>query len=755
MPRATAAADASPVTEAPLSRLTAAPTSGNGERASSGDAQAIGWPARMVREILAGIAACVAILPTCLSSALLAYAPFGPGLTARGAAAGLIGAIAGGFFAALTARSSFIISIPRPGGALALASLAAVLLADPLFAGNPALCFLAMAVCLLLAGLWQVAFGALGVANLIKFTPHPVLAGFINGVALLIALGAFHILWRGAETAYGALSALAFAAVLTVVVIYFERRKTGLPAPIAGLAIGMAAFYVIRELAPGLPLGPTVGALSLDVNSVMSPAADGGVYAALRAEAPAILLTSLVIAVVTSLETLLVARMIRNLGPLPPDGARFLLGQGIGNVAAAALGGIAISAGPSQSLTAFRAGGRTRLTGLSAAVLLLIVGALAPGVLAAIPQVVLCAILFANSILVVDPWSLRLLRDAFRAKTRRGSIWKNLAVIVAVTAITGIMSVTEGVMAGIVLSCLIFIVSMSRPLVRRRQRGDKVFSQRVRPERDVEILRRVGHRRAVLELQGVMFFGNTDDLCTEIETLFGDVDIILLDCRRVADIDISAIGALEQAVAKARAARKHLLFCHMPELHMGLFATNAEAGSDTTVFGDLDTALEWMEETVLREEGASEFEELPLDQIEFLHGLDAREIAEVRKHLMPMSFPGGGDLCRQGEEADYLWILSSGSVSIWVDGQNGQGAKRIAGLARGTIVGEMALLEGGRRSATVRADEDVTGYMIDRETFDALLLERPRIGGTILINIAREMARRLRRTSQAFSAATV
>ena len=54
------------------------------------------------------------------------------------------------------------------------------------------------------------------------------------------------------------------------------------------------------------------------------------------------------------------------------------------------------------------------------------------------------------------------------------------------------------------------------------------------------------------------------------------------------------------------------------------------------------------------------------------------------------------------------------------------------------------------RYATVRADENVTGYMIDRETFDSILREHPQIGGKMLANIAREMAHRLRTISQAF-----
>jgi SulP family sulfate permease len=741
MLRAEPVGGSAPSAAAELSRPAAAATSA-----------AIPWTTRLPREAIAGVSAAVSMLPTCLSSGLLAYAPFGPELSARGAAAGLIGATAGGFFAALAARSSFIVSLPRASSALVQASLATALLVHQPFASDLPLGLVAMAACVLLAGLWQVAFGVLGVANIIKFTPHPVLAGFVNGVALLIAISGFRILFRDTGTGHGMVSALAFAGAVTLLIVSLERRALRVPAAIIGLAAGTLAFYALRALMPGVPLGPTVGTLALKVTDVLRTAADGGTYAALLAEAPKILETSLVIAVVTSLESLLVLRIARNLEPLPADGSRFLIAQGIGNAAAASLGGIALSAGPSQSIATFRAGGRTRLAGLCAAVSLFALGMFAQAILAAVPEAVLCAILFANSVAVADRWSVRVVRDAlFRTKRQRTSAWKNLGVIVAVTAITAASSVTAGVFAGIALSCLIFIANMSRPLVRRRARGDVMFSRRVRPERDAELLRRSGRRRIILDLEGVMFFGNTDDLCTEIEALFGGCDMVLLDFRRVADIDVSAVGALEQAVSRSRAKQKLLLFCGLPAPHAGMFATDGENDQETTVFTDLDTALEWMEEKALREEGHSEFEELPLDQIEFLHGLQPHEIDLVNKYLMPMSFPAGTVLCHEGEEADYLWILSSGSVSVWLSGRDGQPDKRVAAVARGTTVGELSLLDRGTRSATVRADEDVTGYMIDRETFDTLQQEHPHIGAALVINIAREIAFRLRRTSQTFA----
>jgi SulP family sulfate permease len=712
------------------------------------------WLAQLGCEVRAGIATAIVTLPVSLSGGLLAYAPFGPALSARGAAAGLLGATVGGFFAALAARSSFIISSPRASSALVLAGLATALLAHEPFTGNLALTGSAMAICLLLAGLWQIAFGVIGLGTIIKFTPHPVLAGFLNGVAVLIAMGAFRIVSRGSSVHGGGIvAALAFAAVLTALILYIEQKTKRVPGPIVGLAIGTAAFYAFGAVLPGLSLGPTVGHLAIELTAVLGATVTAvqNYAAALRAEAPQILLTSFALAVVASLDSLLAARVARNVAPIPAS--RFLLGQGIGNIASAISGGVPVSAVPSQTLANFRAGGRTRLSGLTTASVLFALGILVPELLAAIPLAVLCAILVTISIRVVDPWSVRLLRDTLFGKRKRsGSAWKNLAIIAAVMTMTAYWSVTAGLLTGIALSCLIFIVDMSRPLVRRRHHGDALLSRRVRPQRDVELLRSSGHLRVVLELEGVMFFGNADDLCAEIEQLFGKASIVVLDFHHVADIDISAVGALQQAVSKALARKKNLLFCHLPSFHLDLFESLAESGGTGTVFADLDAALEWSEEKVLAEVGRSEFEEVPFDQIELLHGLDPQQIELMRNYLMPMAFPAGTVLCHEDDEAGFLWILSRGSVSVWLGAHGEQPGTRIAALARGTIVGEMSLFDEGTRSGTVLADEDVTGYMIDKETFDSILRDHPQLATTLLVNIAREMGRRLRGTSRIVAA---
>jgi MFS superfamily sulfate permease-like transporter len=711
------------------------------------------WLTHLPREVLAGIATAIVTLPICSASGLLTYQALGPESSAHGAAAGLIGATGGALFAVLASRSSFLVPTPRTSVALVQAGLVAALLAHQPFVNNLTLVLLAMATCLLLTGIWQIAFGLLGVGHIIKFAPHSVLAGFVNGIALLVAVGAFGILRRSVASDLGMLCVLVFAATITALMLYVPRIIKFLPAPIVGLVAGTVGFYALAALTPNLPLGPTVGSVAIDPTIILrATVASAGIYTELAGVAPQILLTSFVLAVVASLESLVAARVGRNLGAPALQPGRLLVAQGIGNAATAALGGIAICVSPTSTTANFKAGGRTRLSALISVAALFLAVVFMPWLVGAIPVAVLCAVLVATSILIFDRWSVTLLRAGFArsAKGIRASAWKNLAVIGVVMAVMIIVSVAAGVLAGIVLSCIIFIVDMARPLVRRRYPGDTLFSMRVRPERDNEILWSSGHLRVILELQGVMFFGNADDLCAEIQDRFSEVEMMLLDFQRVADIDVSAVGALQQAVSKARAKKKTLLFCAVPAAHRALFEGFIEPGD--AVFGDRDAALEWMEEKVLREAGRSEFEEVPLDQVEFLRGLEPHEIELVSKYLMPMSFPAGTILCREGEEADYLWILSSGSVSLWLGSRDGQAGTRLGALARGTIVGEVSLLEGGKRYTTVRADENVTGYMIDREAFDSLLREHPQIGGRVLANIAREIAYRLRVISQAFGA---
>src|SRR5258708_24172874 len=135
-------------------------------------------------------------------------------------------------------------------------------------------------------------------------------------------------------------------------------------------------------------------------------------------------------------------------------------------------------------------------------------------------------LLLVIGIVLFDRWNLQLLADVWHKdspQVRRHAIY-NLIVVLAVMAVTVFSSVVSGVIVGIVLSCVIFVINMSRPLVRHAYFGDEIYSKRIRSVDELAILQQTGPRRVVLQLEGALFFGKADDLSLRVEQLSQSAD---------------------------------------------------------------------------------------------------------------------------------------------------------------------------------------------------------------------------------------
>lgn len=716
-------------------------------------------------EIAAGLMSTLVCLPLSLGCGLLAFAPLGPDYVAAGATAGLYGGAIVGAVAAIIATSSYIVTTARVSMALVQAGLASTLIGEASFAGQPAMVVTAIALCLLLAGLWQILFGIAGMTRIIKFAPHPVLTGLLNGVGMLIIISQIKPFFAGFS--HSALPhqsfLLAFVILLALFILNYPAIAAQLrlpsalksiPGSFAGFVIGIVAYYLITSLT-AVDLGGKIGNLHLSFPPQSPLLAMPETVRAPQfvAALPHIVLVSLVLAIISTVETLLAFRVAQNLDDTHVHPVRDLVAQGIANSAASLGGGVGGSAIPSVILIAHRTGGRTRWTGIVVAASLLVVTLLMASVLAQIPRAVFIAILLVIGVILFDRWNLQLLADVFRAKSglvRRHAIY-NLLIVVAVMAVTVLNSVVSGVIVGIVLSSIIFVINMSRPLVRRAYFGHELFSKRIRSNSDLMLLQETGPRRAILQLEGALFFGNADSLSLKVKKLFETSDIVLLDMRSISDIDISGLNVLKNLRDKARDNSKHLICCNAKPVH-AIVMTNT-MGADKHAHAmthDLDTAIEWMEELSLDHlaAGRSRAEALPLEQIDFLDGVSAGEIKQLTDVMSVHEFKRGDIVCREGDAGDRMWLIVKGSVSVRLRIGGDNVMRRIAGLGRGTTVGEMALVESVRRSATIVADEDVTCYELRRETFDILMKDNPALATKLLGNLAREMARRLRQTSQ-------
>jgi SulP family sulfate permease len=713
------------------------------------------WLALVWREALAGIALISTAVPSCLAAGVLAFAPLGPGYVASGVAAGLCCAVFAAPAAAFSARTPWLVPTPRSSTAVIQASLLAQLWSSPSFA-DPKLCLAALALCILLAGAMQILFGLAGIARVVKFTPHPVLAGFLNGVALLLCVPQLQRYVQlspspGIVHPY----MLAFMLGLAGVTIYGRKIVLKVPGAMLGLGTGIVLYYALVTLIPRLDLGPTLGA----PGATFLPAVPFTLVPLDTWQAkfvpilPTIFLTALSIAIVATFDTLLTLRAVQKETGRPVHPVRDLVAQGIGNCMAACTGALATQLSPNVVLNAYQTGGRTAITPLLGGAVLLFMMVAMPPALAAIPVVVLQATVLANGISSFDRWSLRLLFDTLinRGHVARRHAWHDLLVVLVVMGITASGAIIAGVLTGAALACIIFIANMSRPIVRRIYRGSEIFSKRMRPADDAALLVASGRKRVVLELQGVLFFGNADDIADRIVALFDETDMITLDVRGITDIDISGAQVLHEIVANARRRGKRLIFCSVPPDVMRTVGelVKGDTRNGPLIMPDLDSAIEWMEEEALRRQAADRppVEQLTLEQLDLVKGLDEDELALLRARLVPREFARGETICAEGDAADRLWLLTRGTVSVRM-ALAGRDSVRIASLAMGTVVGEMALLGTGHRSATVVADNDVLCLELGEKDIRALLDEHPRIAGKILRNFAREMARRVRTTSE-------
>jgi CRP/FNR family transcriptional regulator, cyclic AMP receptor protein len=148
-------------------------------------------------------------------------------------------------------------------------------------------------------------------------------------------------------------------------------------------------------------------------------------------------------------------------------------------------------------------------------------------------------------------------------------------------------------------------------------------------------------------------------------------------------------------------------------------------------------------------------EDYPLSQIrKILEGtkwadnLSAKEVETLSRYVHVCTAEAGSLIAQQGRREAYLCLIVEGGVSIMKEG-TGQAAKKIGSAGPGRIVGEMSLIDGEPRSASVVADEPTTLVVLTGEGFARLSSEVPRLAVKVLLKISKLISQRLRQTSGA------
>lgn len=275
-------------------------------------------------------------------------------------------------------------------------------------------------------------------------------------------------------------------------------------------------------------------------------------------------------------------------------------------------------------------------------------------------------------------------------------------------------------------------------------------SKRVRPVAQRSHLVSHGSRTALVELQGEIGFGAVETVLRSLGAP-DDLERVVLDLGRVTRLDPATAPLLADLALDLGSDGSPGLAWSAAGTHVTtLDAVDALliAGGSRSLprFGELDAALEWCEERALERHVEDSIATIPLERHPLMAGLSPGAWHALRGLLRQRSWSPGEMVVRHGEPASELYLITHGDLSVYVPVEGHERGRRLATMTAGMVLGEVAFLGGGSRTADVVADTAVEAWLLDAETFRAILQQRPEVAAELLeglVRIVAEIATRL------------
>jgi len=248
-------------------------------------------------------------------------------------------------------------------------------------------------------------------------------------------------------------------------------------------------------------------------------------------------------------------------------------------------------------------------------------------------------------------------------------------------------------------------------------------SRRRRTEEEEDVLREHGRKARIYALHGDLHFAGAETVVREIARRSDDLELLVLDLRRVDDVAAVARRMLAELRRRLREAG-----CEVAIVDPDGVLPEEEHDADAWPprHGGLDGAVEWCEDELLARHGTAScsLEQVRLEDHPLIAPLDAADVELLRPHLRALSAVAGETLVRRGDAPTGIHLLLSGRVTVSVDGPDGR-PRRVATLAAGMSFGDLALVARRPHAADVRAEEPTEMLVLDPVAFDALGAEAP------------------------------
>lgn len=558
-------------------------------------------------DLFGGVTAGIVALPLALAFGLQ---------SGLGAEAGLYGAIFISFFAALFGGTRTQISGPTaPMTAVSMVIIAGIVAANE---GELDRAVPTILMVFLLAGIIQIGFGLIKLGQYIRYIPYPVVSGFMTGIGVIILITqilpmvgyypkddmtyvtefvpqaeerilekilreeagenilvledfketierssqvtqeqidqeAKALAGNNAAGVIGSIKLLgrAFQNInfidlilgsLTILIIYgFKRITKAVPSTLVALLVVSAGAVLL------FPEYRTIGIIPSGFPSLRLDAISQFNFEQLSPY----LLTAVSLAALGTIDSLLTSIVADNMTKTKHQPNQELIGQGIGNFVAALFGGIPGAGATIRTVVNIKSGGRTKLSGMISGVLLLVVLLLLGPIASQIPAAVLAGILVTVGIGVMDYKGLRHVRFAPKAE---------VIVMFLVLFLTVFVGLIEAVLAGLILSCILFMKHTADVVERRTKDAVplKDFSREMPWVDEGDLIDRYGSKVYIKHLDGPMFFGFASRFQDIIANL-PSMEVFVIRMDRVPYMDQSGFYSMEDAIRDLKSRNIHVL----------------------------------------------------------------------------------------------------------------------------------------------------------------------------------------------------
>jgi SulP family sulfate permease len=605
----------------------------------------------------------------------------------------------------------------------------------------------------ILTGIFLLTLGLFQIGNHVRLIPYPVIGGCFAGAGLLIVKGSFSIM-------------LGVQFNLENIQLLLQYHKLILWGPgfiFAVLLFGMERRYQHFSIMPVLLLG-SIGLfylLLMLTNTSIVQAKGAGLlfsdFSAGKLFPPLDLIffnnvnffalneqvgNIITIVFLSTISALLVTSLIEVGTEKHINLEKDLKVAGIANIATGLLGGVVGFHTASDTVLSYKFGAKRRLSGIVYAVICGASILIGPSIITYFPKPVMGGLVLFLGISILAEW----VYDAWFKLPKT-----DYFLVIIILVVVGSLGYLNGVGLGIIVAAILFIINYSRiNVVKHELSGKKYYSKVERAASHKKLLKEKGEQIYILILQGYIFFGTAARLLNQIKQRFESttkprVRFVILDFRMVSNIDSSAVNSFVRLKQLSFTQQVNVVFANLNSSIRQQLQHIEYFGKEDTVccdFPDLDHALEWCEEQMLKMENAADIDHLSLSQQLTDLFPNKEVILRFMNYLKHMKVPAGYYLFREGDASEHLYFIESGNITILLELDDGKNV-RLQTMGSGTVIGEMGLYSKKPRSATAIVEEPSSLYSLSYEAFNSMQKEDPEVASSFHQFVARLLADRI------------